>query len=64
MPPGAIIKRRDVLKDGAPRLVSRAIAVLIDEFGLERVKKALGHGVVEALARPARAGDELMRFWA
>jgi hypothetical protein len=58
---GAVIEGRDVLEDGQAGLLARAVAVLVDEFGLEGVEAALGHGIVETAAWPTGAGDGPMR---
>ena len=53
-----MVEGGDVVDDGQAGRLARGVAMLIDEFGLQRMKDTLGDGVVEAAARPAGTQDE------
>ena len=55
MPTVLVVPAGDELKDGQLRVAAGWPHVAVDQFGLERGKEALGHGVVPACTWPTDA---------
>ena len=54
MSPVAIVPHFDVLKQGPFGHRASGPRHLLDEFGFERGKEAFGHGIIPAIAFPAK----------